>query len=198
MFYPPNGEVIKSVMRSKGHAVFGNPKGYDLNLFGIRTANTASNKFNDWVGAMYLNDGMWNKFVFPATTDPGAYWRANPMNVNGTAVLKPGQYRGSYKLGKHKLYDALQQKGPVTVYRDSDRDGELDLDEGNTESGMFGINIHRASAHSPSDQINKWSAGCQVLQDPIQFEFLMDLARKSASIYGNSFTYTLLTEADFS
>lgn len=197
MFYPPDGKAIKAVMRSKGYLVFGGNRGYDLNLFGIRTKNTDANEFNDWVGVMYLESGVWNTFAFPATTDPGTYWRMHPLNVSGVAAVKPAQYRGSHKVGVHKGYPALQQRAPVVVYRDPDRDRLLEMDDSNTEQGMFGINIHRASSHHPSERVDKWSAGCQVLQDPIQFEFLMELARKASSIHGNSFTYTLLTEADF-
>ena len=198
MFYVPSGDRLKAVMLSKGYTVFASTKGYDLNLFGVRTGDVEENKFNDWVGAMYLSKGVWNTFAFPATTDPGLYWRQNPMNVNGTAVLKPGQYRGAYKLGEHKGYPALQQSKPLVVYRDFNRDQYLDLDESNTQEGMFGINIHRASSRAPSENVNKWSAGCQVLQDPVQFGFFIELVRKSVSLHGNSFTYTLMTEADFS
>ncbi len=198
MFYLPTAEQIKAVMESKGYKVFGSAKGYDLNLFGVRTDDIESNKFNDWVGVMYLAHGVWNLFVFPATTDPGLYWRQNPMNVNGTAMLKPGQYRAAWKLGKHQgKYEALVQNKKVTVYRDPDRDRYLEPDEGHTQTGLFGINIHRASIQAPSQNVNKWSAGCQVLQDPIQFDFLMELVRKAVSVYGNGFTYTLLIEADF-
>lgn len=197
MFYPPNGEAIKAAMRSKGYTVFGGTRGYDLNVVGIRTADTTANKFNDWVGIMYLERGVWNVFMFPATTDPGTYWRKNPMSAKGVAALKPGQYRGSHKLGHHKGYQALQQNKPLVVYRDPDRDNLLDMDDSNVEEGMFGINIHRASSSNPSGEVGKWSAGCQVLQDPIHFNFLMELVNKSASIYGETFTYTLLTESDF-
>lgn len=194
----PAPEAIKAAMRSKGYLVFGNEaKGYDLNLFGIRTDDATANSFNDIVGVMYLCDGQWNCFQFPATTDPGLYWRENPMNIAGTAILKPGQYRGAYMVGEHKGYPALQQKSPMKVYRDDDRDKVLEMDEATLQEGMFGINIHRSSSVKPSTQVDKWSAGCQVLQDPIQFAFLMELAKKSAEIHGNSFTYTLLTEADF-
>lgn len=196
-FYPPNGEAIKAVMRSKGYVVFGNARGYDLNLFGIRTLDTVSNAFNDWVGCMYLMHGVWNLFPFPATTDPGLYWRSHPMNVKGTAVLKPGQYRGVYRLGEHKGYPALVQRGAVVVYRDPDRDSYLDLDDDSTDEGVFGINIHRASKRSPSIEVNKWSAGCQVIQDAVHHEFHLELVRKSIAIYGHGHTYTLLTEADF-
>lgn len=196
MFYLPNAEDIRTVMQSKGYAVFDGSKGYDLNLFGVRTADRAANTFNDWVGVMYRQHGVWNLFPFPATTDPGLYWRQNPMNVAGTAMLKPGQWRGCWKLGKHQgKYEALTQVKPVTVYRDADRDKLAET--GPEDTGLFGINIHRASSKQASSQVNKWSAGCQVIADPLQFEFLMELARKSASLYGPNFSYTLLDEADF-
>ena len=184
-------------MRSKGYKVFENAKGYDLNLFGIRTDDASADSFNDWVGVMYRAGDVWAMFAFPATTDPGLYWREQPMNVKGTAILKPDQYRGSHMVGRHKGYGALKQKGPVTVYRDADRDAELDMNEAAVDEGMFGINIHRASSRRASTRVSKWSAGCQVLQDPIHFDFLMAMARKSATIYGNSFTYTLLAQSDF-
>ncbi len=197
VFYPPSAGAIAIIMRSKGYKVFENAKGYDLNLFGIRTDDVDANTFNDWVGVMYRAGGAWNLFAFPATTDPGLYWREKPMNVKGTAILKPGQYRGSHMVGQHKGYAALQQKGPVAVYRDADGDAELDTDESTVDEGMFGINIHRASTKGASTRVGKWSAGCQVVQDPLHFDFLMAMARKSAGIYGNSFTYTLLAQSDF-
>ena len=194
----PSAVEIKAAMRAKDYVVFGNEtKGYDLNIFGIRTRDTRANTFNDVVGVMYLFDGRWNQFVFPATTDPGVYWRENPGRVDGTAILVPGQYRGAYKVGQHKGYVALQQTKPVKVYRDSNRNRYLDMDPQTIQEGLFGINIHRAHKDHPSLAVNKWSAGCQVLADPLQFDFLMDLAAKAAGIHGNGFTYTLLTEDDF-
>ena len=62
--------------------------------------------------------------------------------------------------------------------------------------GMFGINIHHASYHGTSTQVNKWSAGCQVIASIDDFNTLMSLANKSKKQYGNSFTYTLLDEQD--
>lgn len=190
-------ESLLVAMAANGHVVFSDSRGYDLNLFGVRTENNDANAFNDLVGVLYLQNRQWNLFTFPATTDPGVYWRRNPMNVDGTAILKPGQYRGSHQLGKHRgQYDALVQVAPVTVYRDGDRDDALDT-IGGTQTGLFGINIHRASSVDPSTQVGKWSAGCQVLADPRHYDFLMAMAHKAASIYGDRFSYTLLTESDF-
>ena len=66
------------------------------------------------------------------------------MNKDGVAILKPGQYRGSHKLGLHQgKYEALRQKSPVKVYRDNNKDGDYDLIEENVQEGIFGINIHK-------------------------------------------------------
>jgi len=193
---PPDPYEVARVMREKGHAVFVNErKPYNLNLVGIRALDRDANTFNDLVGVMYLVRGFWVSFWFPATTDPGTYWRENPMNIDGVAILKPGQYRGSHKIGTHKGYRALQQAKPVTVMRDND--GDAKLDEADYEdTGMFGINIHRANAARASSQVDKWSAGCQVIADPAHFNFLMDMVALAAPGWGESFTYTLIEEAD--
>ena len=190
-------EHIIRVMEKKGHKVFKDPSGHDLNIIGIRTADTAANRFNDYLCVFYLFDGHWNFFAFPATTDPGTFYRENPINVKGTAILKPGQYRGMWKIGRHKGYKALQQNKPATVYRDADRDKNIDVEDQEEQTGMFGINCHRANSAKASTQVDKWSAGCQVFQDPDHYNFLLNLCQRGADKFGNSFTYTLLIEKDF-
>jgi len=66
----------------------------------------------------------------------------------------------------------------------------------NIKEGIFGINIHRASATGTSTQIDKWSAGCQVIANNQNFDKLMELANKAATIWGKSFTYTLIESKD--
>ena len=192
-----NPHRIMEVMRNKGYRVFENPAGYDLNMVGIRTASMKANRFDDWITVFYIFNQNWNFFAFPATTDPGTFYRQNPVNVKGTAVLKPGQYRRAYKIGRHKNYKALQQQNPVTAYRDANRDEILDTSNMIEETGMFGINIHHANAFRPSTVVGKWSAGCQVFQDSNHFSFLLALCEKGREKFGNSFTYTLLIEHDF-
>ena len=194
----PSVLEIISVMKNKNYRVFNNSKGHDLNIVGIRTSSIKANTFNDWITVFYFFDKQWNFFAFPATTDPGTYWRLNSMNVKGTAVLKPGQYRSAYRIGKHNdKYKALRQQGDVTVYRDANRDNILDTDGMSEDTGIFGINIHRSGEHSASTLVNKWSAGCQVFQDPDHFQFFLALCEKGRSKFSNSFTYTLLKEEDF-
>lgn len=198
-FYVSIGKLLRiiQIFKDKKYVLFTDPGGHDLNIVGIRTKDMASNRFNDWLTVFYIFDDVWNFFAFPATTDPGMFYRQNPINVKGTAILKPGQYRGAYKIGRHKTYKALQQQKPVTVYRDADRDKTLDTAGIIEETGMFGINIHHASAYKSSTIVNKWSAGCQVLQDIDHFKFLMMLCETARKKFGNSFTYTLLEENDF-
>jgi len=193
----PKVTDIIDVMKEKSYRVFSNKKGYDLNIVGICSADIDQEVFNDGITVFYMSDGRWNYFPFPETTDPGSFYLQNPLSVKGTTILKPGQYRGSHKIGRHKNYKALQQKKAVTVYRDDNRDGYLNADNMDQDSGMFGINIHRSNAYRPSAVIGKWSAGCQVLQDPAHFRFLLELCELSSATYSNSFSYTLLEESDF-
>src|SRR5690606_33549955 len=100
-------------------------------------------------------------FSFPCTTDPGIFYRKNPASVNGTAILPAGQHSGLWQVGKHQgKYDALVQRAPVTVIRDRNADAALDFTD-QLDTGMFGINCHRATEQGTSAQVDRWSAGCQ-------------------------------------
>ena len=110
-------------MNKLGYAVFKSGD-YDLNLFGIRSKDLEPTTFNDWLGCAYKKNGEWQLDYWPATTDPGLYWRENPSNVNGTAILVPNQYRSTYTIDLHsgKYLALCQRAGEVTVWRDADRD----------------------------------------------------------------------------
>ena len=119
------------------------------------------------------------------------------MNKKGTALLVPNQYRGAYKIDKHRgKYFALCQRKEVSVYRDSNRDNITDFNPSTIDKGLFGINIHRSNPNKESSRVEKWSAGCQVFANPELYDKFMIMCQKSASIWGNSFTYTLLTFKD--
>jgi len=118
------------------------------------------------------------------------------MNVDGTAILKPGQYRGAYKIGLHRGYDALVQRKAVTVYRDKNRDETLDMAPSTAQEGMYGINIHK-SGRKKSTQVNRFSAGCQVFAEEAHFDELMSIVYCAKTKWGDSFTYTLVDQPDF-
>jgi len=184
-------------MQSLGHKVF--LKGaYNLNVFGIRSKNRKSNKFDDLLGCAYREseDGPLVVRFWEATTDPGTYWLENPMRVEGCAIYKCGQYRGVYEVGMHRgKYKALVQTGAkIEVYRDDDLDSVLEMKEESVMSGYFGCNIHKAG--SDSSQVNKWSAGCQVFARSKDFDELMGLVEKQLEHHPTwtKVTYTLMDE----
>lgn len=191
---PRYGQLQTALIR-RGYRFF-DEGNYNLNLIGIRTADDTANTFNDHLAVAWRFDGVPHCLVFPATTDPGLYWRRHPANVNGTAIVVPGQYPGLWQLGLHQgKYPALVQRGPIRVYRDNDCDQVLDQDAP-IDAGLFGINCHRASAHHESRQVDRWSAGCQVLASPKDFGLLMALCERAAENWGRSFSYTLIEEGD--
>lgn len=194
---PPSLTVIKNKVVSGGHVWFHKP--YSVNVVGFRTKDMQSNTFNDWLTVSWLDEhGMWFFRRWPATTDPGLYWRKKPMNSKGTAVLKADmQYRGMWKLGVFRgLYEALVQSGTCTVWRDNDRNETIDIQPGVTREdvGRFGICMHRASSSKTSKSVGRWSAGCQVIADPDHFDECMAIIRMSMRLHGPTVSYTLVKE----
>lgn len=163
-----------------------------FHLVGVRSKADIPNTFDDHFYLIDERDPMnprsWSS---TCTTNPGLYWMQKVVNAKGAAVLKPGQYLDTWKLGKHKgVYEALVQALPVTVYRDNDKDTKAEED-GKLDTGMFGINIHRANATAVSKIIDQWSAGCIVINSPEIFAKLLEECKKSGL---TKFTFTLLRE----
>lgn len=180
-------DIVKAMNR-KGYAFFENDsKPFNLNIIGIRSEDNTPNVFNDLITVSWRFKNNWNFLKFAATTDPGLYWLEHPMNTLGTAVLAKGQYRSSHVKRKHRGdYYAVCQKGELTVLRNGVPD----------KGKNFGINIHRANAKKESIIIDKWSAGCQVLANPHEFDLFMTCVDEAIECWSNSFTYTLLLEEE--
>ena len=170
---------IKNSLQRKGYRFFENGD-YNVNIVGIRnslTKNKVTNKFDDLITVSYKVNGKWQYHEFDCTTDPGTHWVENTISEDGVAILKEGQYSGSHKIRKHQgRYEALGQCKPVTVYRDD----------------------NRATKHAgkKSTQIDKWSAGCQVIASNDDWTKFMKIMRKARDTWSNSFTYTLIQSKD--
>ena len=192
-------DQVEKVMSSKGYAFFDSAKPYNVNLIGIRSNNHRANKFDDTILAIYRNKVLeWEVQTFQVTTDPGLHHLRNPGNVKGTAILAPGQYRSVYQIGEHKGNPALVQwGGKVRVYRDRNKDGTLDMNPRNIDVGYFGINVHQAKSKGETYKVDRWSAGCQVFKNATDIKAFLGTCQKASDIYGNSFTYTLLEQKDF-
>jgi hypothetical protein len=120
--------------------------------------------------------------------------------------MVPGQYSGAYKLGIHGRsgkfpYKALEQKKPMQYVRDNNRDAIIDsslyYDSENVFWAICKTNLHRTSKWKAVQLVERYSAGCQVIQSPKDFNFIMNVMDEARYLYGNSFTYTLLEEKDF-
>jgi hypothetical protein len=190
---------------------------YNINLIGIRTECSESNKFDDTFIVSYQSRQKEFILGFPCTTDPGKKYLLNPLaGTGGTLIMVPGQYRAAYELGIHgrskpkeKQYEALEQVKDICYVRDKSRDSVIDFNLYRGADRPVNIfwdncksNIHRGNSGWLSKVkgqhlVDGHSAGCQVLQYSDDFTVLLSLVRKSIAVWGNGFTYTLLEERDF-
>lgn len=162
--------------------------------------------------------------------------KGNPM---GTAIMKEGYYKDLWHLGLHQgKYEALKQCSPVTVIRDFDKDNVLDFyapdltrftkkeitsngmktvewyDASNRlvwreQTGIIGLNGHRANENGKSIEVGSWSASCQVLQNRqisnpdnqivkvYEFDYMMYLAKKYFATWRDKISYALINSRDF-
>jgi hypothetical protein len=131
-----------------------------------------------WKGNDEFNDVLYHHvpgmelFSCKCTSWPGVTWLSKSMNPKGCAIIKPGQYFNAHVKGVHKGYPAMIQNNPLTVYRDRNNNGVPD-DMVVTDTGMFGINIHRAKYGWVSRLVGAWSAGCIVVPDSNQMDTIM-------------------------
>jgi hypothetical protein len=203
--FTPSFNSIKKVIGEKGYKFFIKP--HSINIIGIRV-DESLNTFNDTLCVLYYDtDSVQHIFHFPCTTKAGKHWLLNPWTSRGTAILLEGQYRNAYKIGVHnrsrpsRSYTAFEQASNMLYVRDNDRDLVHDY-SGISFSALLKTNIHRSSVSGWSKFVDKWSAGCQVVtgkydSNTTNWEKLLSLGKKSSTIYGNSFTYTLLNKCDF-
>lgn len=125
--------------------------------------------FQDSMGQVGRNDiGIYDDAIFLCSAYAFVSFNANTdpsVRKPKIATLRPGLYW--YKLGIHGLskpkaqqYEALVQADKVTVARQ----------DGPTETGWFGINIHKGG------RVSTWSAGCQTIY-PSQWPGFIELAK---------------------
>lgn len=181
-------EELKQAFLSLGHKID------TFQLVGVRSSADTPDKFDDLIGVFTLTNDQPKVTWFTGTTNPGVHWLKNFMNPKGTAVLMPGVHENCWVIGKHQgKYEALVQYAPVSVFRDKNKNNKSETigDKSSVDRGLFGINIHRANPSGISSIIDKWSAGCQVLNNSEQFAQLLSLCKASGK---KTFTYVLIEE----
>ncbi len=181
-----NLEVIKKAVLNKGYSWFLDK----CNIGGIRTNNNTPDGWNDFIWIEFK--GIF--YVFKGTTRPGVYWLQHPMRESGTFVMMPGQYVDCWKKGLHSGYPALVQCKPIKGYRDSDKDNLVDPDITKIYTDGQNVDIHHAHQYVTQTVIDKYSAGCQVLDAYEDWQTFFELYGESPQTL---FSYVLLTENDF-
>lgn len=160
----------------------------NFNIVVFRNSNIITNKYDDNLYYYYKTTEGWVTKEAYITSKPGLHYTESPMNKNGTAILVPGLHKDCWVLGLHKgLYPALVQLRYVTVYRDSNKD--LTIDTSVTETGLFGINIHRSKAIGSSTVVDKYSAGCFVFSNASEYEKFINAIKNNINRTG---LYSLL------
>lgn len=196
--FPNQEPEILEYVESFGFRVFRSGD-YNLNIIGVRNlSERVAGLFDDKMYVVFKKDGVWQQWTADITTDPGRYYlEKTDYREDGVAILKhPQQCRGAYKIGPHgkTRYTALRQHKPVQIWRDNDHDSILDFDRyTEIHEGIFYINIHRASTNpNGTKYVSNYSAGCTVFSNIQDFDCFMALCYKSATTYGDIFTYTLV------
>lgn len=189
---------IVEYMKSKGYEVSEGEN--EVNIIHIESRDFIPDTFNDTRMVIKYIDGV-PKIVgsWDCTTTPGIKYTKNPLNSKGAAIIKPGQYR-AHQVGYHKTPShvaLIQTGGPITVYRDYNRDFKRLGDKEDT--GYFGINYHSTHAGFTGDKVGPYSAGCCTARDwggHIQF---MNIVKSDPRYLANKryrFLSTLILEED--
>lgn len=173
-------------------------------IIGVRSKDDLPNKYDD---KFYEYEGTDFIRVLTGTTNPGltilkgGYKRFNKI---GSAILKSDMwYYNVWMYGLHRgKQPALRQRGAkVIVYRDGDMDGKSE-EIGASTKGWYGINYHtntynfsEANKKVVVDDINSWSAGCQVINQREQYLEQMKWYEKALEIGQQKFvSYVLINE----
>lgn len=193
----PTIKKIHEVMRDAGMMVFTKP--FDATLGGIRTKDNKSGKFNDWLFmSMFTANGGIISVIVEGTTDAGLFYRENPMQVDGTAIIQHGvQHRGAYtymKKGGHRGQEAFRNTGKMSYWRDANRDKYLDFD-GDVRHAIYNTNGHDMG--TVGNNVGKWSAGCwgSVNENMDLLYIMAQLQGEHGN--GDKFSFAMLHENDF-
>lgn len=203
---PPTYAQLRDELDRLGYRFFRGA--WNPNVLGIRNRSRQAGSWDDLLLLVYEDDqGQGVVHAYPGTTDPGLPWLtghgATP-HPRGTLILLPQQARGCWAVGPDQVgitahrYPCFRQVGPLRFVRDANLDDILDVEAliaaGRVESGIRGIDGHRASAHRQVPSVGLYSAGCQVWQDPGDFLHALDFVTWASQWYGDRVTYTLLDQ----
>lgn len=196
-------QELKSSLE-KNNMIFFDNGDYNLNFIWVRNDLIADNHFSDDLFVAYKINGVEQVLNIKCTTVPGLRGSLyNPLTVagaTGTAIIKDGQYRSSWKFidsySQFSTYPFFQQIKPIDYYRDGNKDNIINEVQ-EQDDRLFGTHWHRMSNVGDkrlveSFEINNFSLGC--MGSPIsEWDQVVSLTRKAILCgQGNVFTGTIL------
>lgn len=162
---------LKKIVTARGY-IFFDTGDFNLNFIWVRKDMTADNKFTDDLYIAYKEKGIEKVLAVKCTTVPGIKGSlANPRtigNITGTAIIKEGQYRGSWAFKdtykEFSEYPYFRQIKPISYYRDGNKDNIIDTNI-QQDNKSFGTHWHRMSNLNDKRvielfEVNNWSLGC--------------------------------------
>lgn len=191
---------VKQEVLNKGFKWFQNP--YSLNFVHERTSYNATNVFDDFLHVCFTDkQGVGQIITIPWTTKPGIKGSLDsPVTVEGITgtaiiqapqqVIEGWQFRDTFtEFSKHPYF---RQIGKVDYWRDGNKNNILDKVKAQFKK-IFGTHWHIMSHPEVkgSGKVNNWSLGCMggIAED---FDKILEVTRKSVSMYGDKFTGTIL------
>ena len=201
-------KIIK-IVKDGGGQVY-EQEGY-INFCGVRN-NVTNDTFNDELYIYWKDTDGKFKCVKTSgfTTKPGKKSVQSGTVANGVAIVKEGWHpdvwhHGVHGMGKKTAHNALRQDPgitkPITITRDKTQYGKsgnyvLNIFENTTESGYPYTNMHR-SGDSQSNNVNGWSAGCQVFKVKSEFDEMLGMSNYASSKGQKTFSYFLTNKTVF-
>lgn len=163
----------------------GHPVDPDINIIYIEGVNaqdwsTNSDSLDAWNDVRIVLSGSGELLLSAvATTEPGRYYRVNPLNDNGAAVLEFGYHKNAWGIGQHRGFPALEQFGDLRITRDENADGYRTSDKTWIAKPESKINQHGCNGGNGGDKVHRWSAGCLVGWSWNYHLQFLDLCRKT-------------------
>ena len=181
----------------------------DYTTFGIRGAipdkdgdilptKNEFNKYDDTIGWLTPTE----RYMTQGTVEPGKKYTDKPMNTNGVFYLKNGLYvmvrADHFKMSAFNISYKYPKEGtPLEGYRDTLRLGKnpFDVDpKAEIYRDATGIDTH-AGGENP-DNIDGWSAGCQVILGGWKSKAWLDYKEPLYKSKQLKFLYCLLNYSD--
>lgn len=129
--------------------------------------------------------GWWTPETFrlyQGSTRPGVAMLRNPVNPRGAAIVQAGYYPKVYTIGQHQNkadHRAFRQVAPFRIRRVPAGSNDWHQVAG-VQSGVFGLNLHRANLNSVASVVGLHSSGCQVIQRAASLDECLAVAENIA------------------